>query len=566
MAGAATTDLRSHADKLIEKIKVAPAGLGYTVGATYSVPMAGLGVPVLGASETPLQQLKCTLTLKPLQHQDTTPRGKKKGTKRKAASQDPQDEAETPSFEVFHEDPETGRLHLPRYFGLSLFGVPQGDADTRTLGAPLGPAVRFTAILRQDPPQLDIVEAADRVLRSPLGGAMIKVGCGKGKTVCALAEVMSLGRRAAVLINNGKTLQPQWMERIQQFMPGARVGVLRQKKAQIEGYDIILCSIQSLMQRDYDQALMDTIGTVIVDEAHHIGARVFSRCMRQFRARYTIGLSATPKRKDGLGRFVTWMLGPIVVELPTTFHHVTVIQYTWKDTKVKTASHMSGDRERVQMVTNAIEDYPRAVVMLRLIQNCLAHAPGRTVLVLTERVKQVEYFADWWQQQSVASVAAGGREYIVARIHGTVSKEELQCATERAHIIVATYNMANEALDIARIDTLAFLTPPVGFIEQIVGRIIRIHNTKLCPLVLDLKDPVGLFAGMANKRKAWYAIEHFLAVHCVELTTAIMDTLELFRTVVPSTIFTRLNVLDCQNRVPTICVPAGAPIAVTGRQ
>lgn len=548
MSGVAVSgsDLKSHAAKLIEKIKIAPTNLGCAVGCTYTIPTASL-------SPEQLQQLKSKLTLKPLQHDDSKsgkkyrkpPIGKKRKVTKSAEDQDL-------SFEVFQDDsaPENleAKFHMPRYFGLTLFGVP--SVDTRTLGAPLSPDVRFTAVLRQDPPQVDIVASVDRVLRSPLGGAMIKVGCGKGKTVCALAEIMSLGRRAAILLNNGKTLQPQWTERIQEFMPGARIGILRQKKAQIEGYDIILCSIQSLMQREYDQDLMDTIGTVVVDEAHHIGARVFSRCMRQFKARYTIGLSATPKRKDGLGCFVNWMLGPIVVELPTCFKHVTVIQYTWRDTKVKTASHLSGDMERVQMVTSAVKDYSRAYVIMQLIKDCLIHAPGRTVLALSERVEQVDYFADWWQQQSAASVKEGGREYIVARIHGTVSKEELKCATERANIIVATYNMANEALDIARIDTLACMTPPIGYIEQIMGRIIRIHNTKFCPLALDLVDPVGMFAGMARKRKAWYTTEHFQAIHCVDLTTAIMESPELFRAVAPSTIFSaRMSMLDCQNVV-----------------
>ena len=68
------------------------------------------------------------------------------------------------------------------------------------------------------------------------------------------------------------------------------------------------------------------------------------------------------------------------------------------------------------------------------------------------------------------------------------------------------------------------LTPATGFMEQIVGRIIRIHAHKRCPLVLDLADNVGLFHGMAIKRWNWYSAHRFR--HCIRvpLTKSIMES------------------------------------------
>jgi superfamily II DNA or RNA helicase len=73
-----------------------------------------------------------------------------------------------------------------------------------------------------------------------------------------------------------------------------------------------------------------------------------------------------------------------------------------------------------------------------------------------------------------------------------------------ARVVVANYPMASEALDIPHLDTILCLTPMVGFIEQVVGRIVRIADNKRVPLVVDVVDNVGLFAGMARTRNRWY--------------------------------------------------------------
>lgn len=452
-----------------------------------------------------MQRLKLDLTLRPKVY-DTQPKPKRKAGK---AAPDP-----PPTFEVFYAEGDTVRV--PRYYGFGRFGIPTGAQDRRSLGAPLRSEAAFVGTLLQHPvPQVEMVDAMVRVLTCPLGGGMLQVGCGQGKTVCALAIIARLGRKAAVLVNNGKTLEPQWLRRIGEFMPGARVGVVRQKKCDIAGADIVVCSIQSLMRRDYPQELMDQVGTVVVDECHHIGARMFSHAMRQFTARHTVGLSATPDRKDGLRKFVEWMLGPVVVARPTDFTRVVVLRYVWDDTKVEAHGSAGGPQQRALMINDLLADYARSVAALAIVTNVITACPQRCVLVLTERVAQVDEFAEWAAKRLPGVV--------VAKMHGTVSAAQLESADRDARVVVATYGMANEALDISRLDTLVCLSPMVGFTEQIVGRVVRIHPTKRVPLVVDLVDNVGLFAGMARKRAAWYDAQHVRAVHRANLTKAIME-------------------------------------------
>jgi len=452
-----------------------------------------------------MQQLKLDLTLRPKVY-DTQPK-KKKG---KGAVEPPDT-----TFEVFFV--EGGTVRVPRYYGFARYGIPTGDQDRRSLGDALRPEAGFQGTLLQTPvPQTAIVDSILRVLRCPLGGGMLQIGCGQGKTVCALSIISQLGRKAAVLVNNGKTLEPQWIRRIEEFMPGARVGVIRQKKCDIANCDVLVCSIQSLMRRDYPQDLMNAIGTVVVDECHHIGARMFSQAMRQFKARYTVGLSATPDRKDGLRKYVEWILGPVVVQRPTDFTRVVVLKYVWNDTKVEAHGSVAGPQQRALMVNDLLGDYARSIVALKIVEGFITCSPHRSVLVLSERVAQVDDFASWCTKKMP--------DVIVAKMHGTVSQAQLESADKDARIVVSTYGMANEALDISRLDTLVCLSPMVGFIEQIVGRVVRIHPHKRVPVVVDIVDNVGLFAGMARKRSSWYSSQNVRGVHRAELNKVTMET------------------------------------------
>lgn len=464
--------LVNHSDALCNRLQHTNAHIRATVGSRYVV--AGLDDPQAA-------QVVRDLTLTP----------KFRGSAVKDDSQD------SDSFQVYVS--ESGSLEVPRYYGLLKWGIPANGSsisDLRTTGLPWIQSNRFHGTLRDTPPQRLIVDSAVKVLQSPLGGCILQLGCGQGKTVCALAIAGQLGRRTAILVNNGKTLMPQWIDRIAQFYPDAKVGVVRSVKNDLKdpSVDIVVCVIQSLSKRTYDQDLLDTVGTVIVDECHHVGARVFALSMRQFRARYTLGLTATPDRKDGLRKYVEYLLGPVAVACPTDFSRVKVLRYVYKDARINAHATAKDHLQRCLMVNDATRDFERTLFLLKVVLNIVKESPRR-VLVLTERVQQVDDFAKWFAQSGCTEP--------VARLHAGVPRDQVLEAAE-AKVVVANYPMASEALDIPHLDTILCLTPMVGFIEQIVGRIVRIADDKRVPLVVDVVDNVGLFAGMARTRNKWY--------------------------------------------------------------
>ena len=91
----------------------------------------------------------------------------------------------------------------------------------------------------------------------------------------------------------------------------AKVGIIQQDKVDIEGKDIVLGMLHSISMKDYDPSIFSSFGTVVVDEVHHIAARVFSNALPKVSSKFMIGLSATPNRKDGLSKVFEWFIGDV---------------------------------------------------------------------------------------------------------------------------------------------------------------------------------------------------------------------------------------------------------------
>ena len=115
-----------------------------------------------------------------------------------------------------------------------------------------------------------------------------------------------------MIIVHKEFLLRQWLERIEQFLPTARVGKIQWSVIDIIDKDIVIGMLQSLSMKDYPEKLFDDFGFTIYDEVHHIGAQVFSRALFRNVSQYSLGLSATMKRKDGLSKVFKMFLGDVV--------------------------------------------------------------------------------------------------------------------------------------------------------------------------------------------------------------------------------------------------------------
>jgi len=205
-------------------------------------------------------------------------------------------------FQVFMESPK--KLYIPKFYGINKYGKPKRDEITE--GDDVN--INFKGDLREE--QKPVEEVYLKNAREK-GGGIISIKCGGGKTVLAL-HIASVLKKKTVVIVHKDFLMTQWRDRIIEFLPDARIGKIQQDTIDIEDKDIVLAMVQSLSMKEYDEDTFDSFGLAIFDECHHLGAEVFSRSMSKVASKYMLGLSATPKRKDGLSKVFEWYIGDIV--------------------------------------------------------------------------------------------------------------------------------------------------------------------------------------------------------------------------------------------------------------
>lgn len=387
-----------------------------------------------------------------------------------------------PAFKLFRAG-KTGKMYIPRYFG-NIIAI-----DNRT--EPEKANILFTGHLRDVTRQNEAFHAGLESFRKH-GGGVLSLPPGFGKTTIALAFAAHFKLRTMILVHK-EFLANQWKERIGQFCPGASIGRIQQDVFDIEK-DFVIVMIQTLCSREHDPKLFDSIGLLIVDEAHHIGAAAFSQCMFKLCPKYSLGLTATPERKDGLTRILYWFLGPEFFRVQRENQKTTRIEtIRYEDPAFQEAPPVTriGKINMAGMVTLLTELPNRNERILDTIRS--VH-PSRKILILSDRRSH----CFWLNEQLIDS----------ALYLGGMTEQELETSS-KARILLATYSMAQEGLDIPTLDTLMFATPHSD-VTQAVGRIMRETPGKQnTPLVFDIVDMWSVFFSMYRKRCVLYASAGF---------------------------------------------------------
>lgn len=327
-------------------------------------------------------------------------------------------------------------------------------------------------------------------------GGVLQAPPGWGKTSMMLALIQRLSKNGCVpktlVLVHKEFLTSQWEERIQQFLPRAVVGRIQGDVCQTNA-DIVLGMIQSLSQREYPSDVYRSFALVSSDECHRISAATWSSVIPRFTARWRVGLTATPRRKDCAENAFWWHIGPVLF----TAKEVRLVPaIRWVRTGFKFIA-IPGER--------SLASAPRAVqirVMCaseernRRLTDEIRQAveAGRKILVLSERLNHLARLALILQAARPGTKA----EFYV----GGMSEDALR-ESSKAQVIFATSQMASEGLDIPALDTLVMATP-ISDPEQAVGRILRPHEGKKRTIVVDLVDDVEWMQKQADRRARMY--------------------------------------------------------------
>ena len=494
------------------------------------------------------------------------------------------------SFPCYRES--NNKLYLPRYYGIELFGTPKrcniSDGECINL--------QFNGILRDY--QIPVIEKTLTFLRdNPYSCGLLELYCAWGKTTGTLHLISNLlshnvGLKTLIIVHK-EFLMNQWIERIQQFIPGSRIGKIQGPIIDIEDKDIVLCMLQSLVLKDYSAETFYSFGLTVIDEVHHISSETFSNALFKVVSKHMIGLSATMDRKDGTTEAFKMFLGNVIhkAERKTTFEvEIRGIKFLTNDEKYNEIitswdgkpqissmiSKVCEYSHRTEFIIDVIKDFirksdtskeqytlnkkqmdecvpnceicernnnylmknsccecikycmiclknirpevlevknkktgektqikmkpkcPNCQKVLKFEQNYIENLDVKPIqetqsIILAHNLNILEYIYDKFVCKNLASVG-----YYV----GGMKEAELK-KSEIKQVILATYAMANEGLDIATLNAEFLITPKTDVV-QTVGRVLRAKHAINDPIIYDIYDAHDVFVRQWSKRKSYY--------------------------------------------------------------
>lgn len=347
--------------------------------------------------------------------------------------------------------------------------------DGRFSGQPLG--VSFVGNLRPDQ------EAAVAAML-PFDAGVLCAPTAFGKTVTAAAMIARRGVNTLVLVHRTE-LAKQWQERLQAFLSIGKgvVGTIGGGKAKPTGR-IDIAVMQSLSRQGEVMPLVDGYGHVIVDECHHVGAVSFNAIFKRTKARYVLGLTATPIRRDGQQPIIFMQCGPIrhTAATPAGAPHDLEVVPQSRHTRIDLPHdagiqdvfrHLANDQARTEAIATEVRD---------------AFAQGRKILVLTERTEHLH----------AIEAALGGLASDLFVLHGRMSRRQRAAlvaglealAPDAPRVLLATGKLVGEGFDHPPLDMLVLAMPVSwkGTLQQYAGRLHREHASKTDVKIIDFVD------------------------------------------------------------------------------
>jgi superfamily II DNA or RNA helicase len=285
----------------------------------------------------------------------------------------------------------------------------------------------------------------------------------------------------------------------------------------IDVYDIEVADNHNFVLRLKDGRFYNPI----VSNCHHMGAEVFSRCMMKVNTTYTLGLSGTMSRKDGLTKVFEMFIGPVVHKEKAESEHKVVVKgivYSVDDEVFnETQYDYMGNPKFSTMISKLCNYNRRSEFILRVIAAELELNPAQQIMILAHNKTLLTYLHDAITTRKIgekavldAGTQAQGITGLVGYYVGGMKEAALK-ESEKKKIIIATYAMASEGLDIKTLTTLILASPKTD-VCQSVGRILRQKHSS--PLVVDIIDEHDIFMSQWYKRRKYYKSQDYKILVC----------------------------------------------------
>lgn len=338
--------------------------------------------------------------------------------------------------------------------------------------------VKHTFILTMRPEQK---QAIKNILQKDTG--VIIAPPGFGKTAIASAVIEKRGVSTLILVHKTNLLE-QWVKRLSEYfdIDSKEIGMLGKGKKRLNGL-LDVATIQSMKNRP---ELVEEYSQLIIDESHHLPAVSFEDPIKRFCGKYILGLSATPKRRDGMEAIMYMQCGGIVHEVKkdlSIIHSLTTIvtsYETFSNNFSLMLSEMTDDEDRNHLIVEEIQKLN-----------------GFNVLVLSERIEHLNILWHLLNHKNIQSVL----------LHGALKTKEKKIALKNMHeasIILSTSNYIGEGVDIEHLDTIV-LTMPISYPERIIQYLGRVgRQSQKCRAIDFVDEQVPMLKSSFTKRLQGY--------------------------------------------------------------
>ena len=324
---------------------------------------------------------------------------------------------------------------------------------------------------------------------------------GWGKTVVGGAIAAGLGQPTLIVVTK-EDLMHQWYDSLTQVLgiPPYLVGKIQQDTCEWEGKQFVIGMVQSLIiEGRYPSAMVKSFGLMILDECHSMAAECFIRVCQTFPAKYRLGFSATPTRRDGKTQLLHWHVGPILSRGKVLEAKAKVlVRHTGWSIPVRGGEPIPYKPGRMMLVTKAMAaSEGRNLEIVNFVVQ--SYQSGRMTLVMSDL--RENHLNRLFQMLTNAGIPGNDIGFYV----GGMSKIELS-HTKQRRVVLGTYAMCSTGTDVPRWDTLVMATPRAD-VKQSIGRVLRAVAGKKQPVIFDLVDRDAIFQGFHRARlKTYYAV------------------------------------------------------------